>query len=159
MPAAVTLAIVALALILRVAGLVHAQAVTPEEAKKLFERYVMLGDAYDGAIADLYLDTSRITSLRRGPVAGQDRMLEIDGARWRGMVRAAMPVARARGDRSEFKNVRMEPAGELVRVRAERYAVVKCYWDSGYIMLIGRGPDGGLRIVAEHFETQAHSSC
>ncbi|MET0850257.1 MAG: hypothetical protein ABW020_03920 [Candidatus Rokuibacteriota bacterium] len=149
----------ALTLILGLAGVVHAQAVSPDEARRFFERYVALGDAYDGAIADLYLDTSRITTLRRGPVAGQDRTLEIDGARWRGLVRAAMPVARTRGDRSEFRNVRVEPAGELVRVLAERYAVVKCYWDRGYTMLIGRGPDGGLRIVAEHFETQAHSSC
>jgi hypothetical protein len=155
----VTGPILTLALILGLTAVVHAQAIAPDEARRFFERYVALGDAYDVAIAELYLDTSRITSLRRGPVASQDRMLEIDGARWRGMVRAAMPVARARGDRSEFRNVRMEPAGEQVRVRAERYAVVKCYWDRAYSMLIGRGPDGGLRIVAEHFETQPGSDC
>jgi hypothetical protein len=155
----VTVSIIALALVLGSTAVVHAQAVAPDEARRFFERYVTLGDAYDVAVADLYLDTARITSLRRGPAPSQDRMLEIDGARWRGMVRAAMPVARARGDRSEFRGVRMEPAGEQVRVRAERYAVVKCYWDRGYSMLIGRGPDGGLRIVAEHFETQPGSDC
>ena len=74
------------------------------------------------------------------------------------MLRAVMPAAKAKGDRSEFKNVRTESAGDLPRVRADRYSVLKCYWDRDYFMVIGRQSDGTLRIVEEHFETQPQSA-
>ena len=55
--------------------------------------------------------------------------------------------------------MRVEPAGPLVRIRADRYSVVKCYRDLGYYMLIGRETDGALAIVEEYSETQPQSSC
>src|SRR5262245_32806549 len=122
-------ALAILALLLGSAGAAHSQNITPEEARKFFDRYVQLSDAYDTGLADLYSDSARITSLRRYPIANQNRTIKISGAQWRTMIRTSMPAARAKGDRSEFKNLRIEPVGDLIRVRADRYAVVKCYWD------------------------------
>lgn len=137
---------------------VRAGTVAVTEGKKFFEHYVALGERYDPALADLYLDQSRIMSLRRYPT-GQTKTLELNGSQWKQLIRAAMPTARARGDRSEFRNVRIEPSGDLVRVQAERYSAIKCYWDKGYYMLIGRHSDGSLRIMEEYSETQPQSDC
>ena len=84
--------------------------------------------------------------------------MEMAGAQWKALIGALMPVARASNDRSEFTNVRVEPAGPPVRIRADRY-LVKCYRDLGYYMLIGRETDGALAIVEEYSETQPQSSC
>jgi len=62
-------------------------------------------------------------------------------------------------DRSEFKNVRVERAGESMRIKADRYSVRKCYWDRGYYMLIRRQSDGRIRIDEEYFDTQPQSNC
>jgi hypothetical protein len=151
-------AIAILVVALAVPDVTHGQSISPEEGKRFFERYVRLGDAYDTAVADLYLDTSRITSVRRYPT-GIYRTIEIPGHEWRATIRNAMPMARAKGDRSEFKNVRVDVDGRLMRVRADRYPVLKCYWDRGYFMLIARQPDRSLKIVEEYFETQPQSAC
>jgi len=134
------------------------QPVTPGEGRAFFERYVALGDAFDPSLADLYLDESRILTLRRYPT-GQERKLEMTGTQWKRLVRAAMPVARAKGDRSTYRDVRFEAAGRVLRARADRYSVLKCYWDKNYYMLIARQLDGQLRIVEEYTETQPQSDC
>jgi hypothetical protein len=134
------------------------QAVTPAEGEKFFARYVALGEAFDVAVTELYLEDSRIRSLRRYP-ASQERILEMTGAQWKQLIRSAMPLAKAKGDRSEFGNLRFEAAGNLLRIRADRYSVLKCYQDNGYYMLVGRQPDGRLQVVEEYMETQPQSAC
>ena len=99
------------------------QAVTLGEGRTFFERYVVLDESFDAALADLYLDDSRIKTLRRYPT-GQERRLEMNGTQWKQLIRAAMPIARAKGDRSEYRNVRFELSGSLLRVRADRYSVL-----------------------------------
>lgn len=137
---------------------VNSQPLQVAEARAFFDRYVALGDAYDSSLAELYSDNGRIKSTRRYP-DGQSRTLEISGTQWKGMIRSAMPLAKAQGDRSDFKNVRVEQAGGLTRIKADRYSVRKCYWDRGYYMLISRQSDGRIRIVEEYLETQPQSDC
>jgi hypothetical protein len=134
------------------------QAVTPAEGEKFFARYVALGEAFDVAVTELYLDDSRIRSLRRYP-PGQEKTLEMTGAQWKQLIRSTMPLAKAKGDRGEFGNLRFEAAGNLLRIRADRYSVLKCYRDNGYYMLVGRQPDGRLQVVEEYMETQPQSAC
>jgi hypothetical protein len=150
--------LVVLALAASLIGEASAQDLQASEARAFFDRYVALSDAYDSSLAELYSDNARIRSARRYP-DGQSRALEMTGTQWKGMIRSAMPLAKAQGDRSDFKNVRVERAGELMRIQAERYSVRKCYWDRGYYMLIGRQSDGRIRIVEEYLETQPQSNC
>lgn len=147
-----------LALAASVIGEVNAQGLQAAEARAFFDRYVALGDAYDSSLAELYSDNGRIRSARRYP-DGQSRTMEMTGTQWKGMISSAMPLAKAQGDRSDFKNVRVERYGELMRIKADRYSVRKCYWDRGYYMLISRQSDGRIRIVEEYLETQPQSDC
>jgi len=135
-----------------------AQQLAPVEGTRFFQTYITLSEAYDVSVADLYADDARIRSVRRYPT-GQDRAMEVDGTKWKSLLRAAMPLAKAKGDRSEFRNIRAESAGDMVRIRADRYAVLKCYWDRQYFMLIGRRPDGRMQIVEEYMETRPESNC
>ena len=127
-------------------------------AKAFFDRYVALGERYDPRLADLYTDDARIRSTRRYP-NGAARTLEMTGTQWKALVIAALPAAKSQGDRSKYQNVRFEPDGHLIRVRADRYSTRKCYWDRGYYLLLARQPNGTIKIVEEHAETQPQSSC
>jgi hypothetical protein len=136
----------------------HAQDVQATEARAFFDQYVALGDAYDSSLAELYAADARIRSTRRYP-DGQSRTLEMTGTQWKAMIRSVMPLAKAEGDRSDYKKIRIERTGQLMRIKADRYSVRKCYWDYGYYMLIGRQSDGRIRIVEEYLETQPQSNC
>jgi hypothetical protein len=128
-----------------------------QEGQRLFDRYVALGDSFNPSIATLYADSATIKSTRRYPT-GQVRSLELTGTQWKDLVQKAMPLAKAQGDRSEFKNVRVEAVGDDIRVKADRYSVRKCYWDHRYYMVIRRTA-AGLQIVEEYLETQPESAC
>ncbi|HET9880135.1 MAG TPA: hypothetical protein VFS81_00135 [Candidatus Binatia bacterium] len=149
----VVLAVLGIAL--GVIGTSH--AVDLQEGQRFFDRYVALGNSYNPSIATLYADSAAIKTTRRYPT-GQIRSLELTGAQWKDLIQKAMPLAKAQGDRSEFKNARFEAVGDDIRVKADRYSVRKCYWDRGYYMVIRRTA-AGLQIVEEYSETQPESAC
>ena len=128
-----------------------------QEGRRFFDRYISLGNSYNPSLATLYADSAAIKTIRRYPT-GQIRSLELTGTQWKTLLQKAMPLAKAQGDRSEFKNVRLEAVGDDIRVKADRYSVRKCYWDRGYYMLVRRTA-AGLRIVEEYSETQPESAC
>ena len=128
-----------------------------QEGQRFFDRYVGLGNSYNPSIATLYADSAAIKTIRRYPM-GQTRSLELTGAQWKDLIQKAMPLAKAQGDRSEFKNARFEAVGDDIRVKADRYSVRKCYWDRAYYMVIRRTA-AGLQIVEEYSETQPESAC
>ena len=128
-----------------------------QEGQRFFDRYVALGNSYNPALAALYADFAAIKTTRRYPT-GQIRSLELTGAQWKDLIQKAMPLAKAQGDRGEFKNVRLEAIGDDIRVRADRYSVRKCYWDRGYYMVVRR-TTADLQIVEEYSETEPESAC
>src|SRR5262245_55835685 len=122
-----------------------AQALDLPEARRFFDRYVALGQAFDPEVAALYADEAAIKARRRYP-NGHERVLELDGIQWKALVKNAIPLAKAQNDRSEYRNVKLEIVGDTVRIRADRYVVRKCYWDRGYAMVVKQsGKD--LQIV------------
>lgn len=137
---------------------VWAQGLASTDARAFFDRYVALESSYDASLADLYADDARITSTRRFR-NGSSRTLEMTGRQWKSLIVAALPVARAQGDRSDYTNVRVETLGERIRIRADRYAVRKCYWDRGYSMVIARHGDGDIKILEEDAEMQPDAAC
>lgn len=151
-----------MSLVCLLAASVIAQAAEPgltvEEASAFFERAQALADAFDPAFADLYDDAARIKADRRYP-GGFNRDIEVAGAQWKEVIRIAMPLAKARDDRSEFTNVRFDDRGNAVRITAERYSTLKCYTDKNWYTILEKQSDGKIRIVEEYAATQAFSSC
>ena len=137
---------------------VHADPTDNAAAQAFFENYVALSDAYDDKVADLYADSAVIRACRRYP-HGLERSMELSGSQWKALLIRAMPTARAQADRSTYSNVEVSVSGDKATIKADRYAVRKCYTDTGYYMVVERQAHGDYLIVEEYSETQPQSKC
>lgn len=95
----------ALVLLAVVVGAVAPTQASEDVARQLFEQYVALGHAYDARLAALYSDDAVIRNKRTYPT-GEVRELTMPAAHYKTLMREAMPIAKARGDRNTFSNVR-----------------------------------------------------
>ncbi len=127
-------------------------------ARAFFAQYIDLSDKYDDKVANLYSDSAVIRSFRRYP-HGLERSMQLSGSQWKTLVMKVMPLARAQGDRSTYSNVEVSMNATKVKIKANRYSVLKCYTDTGYYMVIERQSNGAYLIVEEYSETQPQSSC
>jgi hypothetical protein len=117
------------------------------KAKQLFNRYVLLEHAFDPAIADLYSDDAVIRNRRTYPT-GQVRELTIPAPKYKELLRAAMPVAKQRGDTSTYSNVSYATEGDGVRVKADRFSELKKY-HSPVSLLVKSATAGEWQIYEE----------
>ena len=123
-----------------------------DPARLLFEQYVALGHAYDASLADLYADDAFIKNKRTYPT-GEVRELTMPAMKYKALIRQAMPLARARGDRSTFSDVRYAAEGSRVRIRASRFSELKQY-ASPVSLLVGPSSSGKWLIYEEVSESR-----
>ena len=133
------------------AGLAQAQPVE-KSAAQLFQRYVTLSRAYDAKLVELFDDNATIVNRRISP-NGEVREMTLPAARYKALLRKALPLARERGDRSTYSNVRYAREGERVRISALRYSELKKY-SSPLVLVVGPGPGGRWLIYEEHSESR-----
>ncbi len=132
-------------------------AVTEKEAAEFFENCIKLGEKFDVSIKNYYSDDAKIHAYRRYP-HGLERALEMTGKQWKELLVQAMPLAKKRGDRCEYKNISYAINGSTVKIKADRYSLLKCYTDKEYYMVIRKDKDG-FQIIEEYSETQPQSDC
>ena len=121
-------------------------------ATRLFTQYVNLEKGYWPAVGDLYADDAVIRNLRRYPT-GEVRELSLTAPQYRELLKQAMPLAKARGDRSTYSEVTYIAEGSNVRVTAQRYSELKRH-SSPLSLLVGRREDGRWLILEERSESQ-----
>jgi hypothetical protein len=121
-------------------------AAIPPEAKRLFERYLSLGQAFDPAAADLYADDAVIQNRRKYP-DGQVKAMSIPAPKYKALIRAAMPAAKARNDRNKYSAVRYAREGTGVRITAERFSELKKY--TSPLSLLVKPDVGGTWLIYE----------
>lgn len=125
-----------------------------EAAEELFERYVTLEYAYDPALADLYADDAVIKNTRRYPT-GQVREMQLTGAQYKALIRQALPLTKARDDRSTYSDVSFQlEANGSVTITASHYLEFKNYTSPLKIILSVGGADDRWRILEEASESQ-----
>lgn len=117
-----------------------------------------MGEDFNSAVADLYSDNAKISAYRRYP-HGLDKAMELDGTKWKRLVRKSMPLGKASGDISKFSNITITLDGTKAKIKADRFSVLKCYTDTGYYMIIERDESGNYLIIEEYMETQPQSNC
>ena len=127
-------------------------AQSPSRAETLFKNYQSLGDSFDPALADLYCDSALIRNVRTYP-DGQKRTLELPAARYKELVRAAMPLAKSSGDFSTFSDLAYVEEADRVRITATRYSVLKKY-SSPMSLLVGACDGGDWAILEELSESR-----
>lgn len=120
-------------------------------AEALFDRFVALSDSFDPAVASLYTDDALIQSIRRYP-NGTSQTIQLSGAKYKRLIRTALPLARQRGDRDTFTGMSLVPDGDRIRIRCTRYSELKQY-SSPFELVVAR-VGSRWRIVEEHSETQ-----
>jgi hypothetical protein len=123
-----------------------------DQAKRLFKRYVALGQAFDPAVADLYSDEALIENRRRYP-SGEVKTLTLPAPKYKELIRAAMPAAKARGDRNTYSDVRYAIEGQGVRIVAKRFSELKKY-SSPLSLLVKRDAKSAWLIYEERSESQ-----
>jgi hypothetical protein len=135
-----------------IAALAWAQDSGVEAAKQVFAQYVALEQAYDPSIADLYADDALIKTRRRAPM-GEAREMIVPAPKYKTMLRELAPVAKARSDRSTYKDVTYTSEGALVRINGWRFFGSKKA-PSAISLLVGRSPGGQWLIYEEVSESQ-----
>jgi hypothetical protein len=109
-------------------------------AKELFRKYIALENKFDPLLADLYSDKAVIRNTRHYP-NGVKRTIEIPAANYKELIRTAMPLAKARGDKNRYSFVKFNSEGGIVRIRAKRYSLAKNYSSPISLLLCyNRGP-------------------
>ncbi len=116
------------------------------EAKKLFDKYVSLGQKYDAKLADLYDDDAEINNLRKYP-DGRMRKMSLTGKQYKGLIRLSMPLAKARGDKSQFSEVTYTIEEDGIRIKASRYSELKKY--SSPMQWLVRPTGKGIWLIVE----------
>jgi hypothetical protein len=141
------MAIIVMACVAQVAG--AQSGVAP--ARQLFQKYIALGNAFDSSLADLYSDEALIRNTRRYP-NGQKRTIEIPAAKYKELIRSAIAIAKAKGDKNRYSSVKYKREGGNVRISATRYSLMKKY-SSPISLLVGANKEGEWQILEEISES------
>lgn len=121
-------------------------APSAEGARAFVESCFALAREFDARYVDCYGDDSRISY--RGA-----RDADLSGAEFRDLLKRSLPAAKLRGDRSIFRDLRIEPEGSSFRVRATRYSELYAY-ESPWEALVGADSTGAWRILRETVEVR-----
>jgi hypothetical protein len=100
----------------------------------------------------LYSDAAIIKNKRTYP-GGQVRELSMPAPQYKELIRQAMPLAKARGDRNTYSECKYEEAAERVRIACQRYSELKKY-TSPLVLVVGPAPGGDWLIFEELSESQ-----
>ena len=130
-----------------------------QTAAEFFQKYIDLGEAFDREIIELYADHAVIKARRVYPPHGLERILSLDGIKWKKLLLETLPMSRAKGDISKFSNIKIEVAGRKATIKADRYSLLKCYADKEYYMVIERMQNDAYKIIEEFMVTQPQSDC
>ena len=123
-----------------------------DEARKLFERYVESERTFDPAVSDLYSDDAKIQNKRTYP-DGSTRVSTMPAPKYKELIRATMPLAKARGDTNKYSEVKYTAEGEKIRITATRFSNLKKY-SSPISLLVGPTPESKWLIFEELSESK-----
>ena len=140
--------------ILPFVGNTQAQPVTKTEAQAFFKRMAEMNSRFDSRYPELYSPEATVIGRKQG-----SEPTVVTGAQWQQLLAFGAEKAKKRNDKSTFSNMRYEAQGERMKINADRYAVRKCYTDSGYYMIVGRQNNGHLWIEEESFELSPPNQC
>jgi hypothetical protein len=123
------------------------------KARAFFASWVELADAFDPKLAALYSDGARAINVRRYP-GGEQRQMELDGARYKSLLEKSLPVAKSGGDRSTYSDLKFAVEGEYVVISATRFSHRKT-WASPFSLRVGPIAAKDWKIVEERSESKA----
>lgn len=115
--------------------------------KALFQRYVALEQAFDPALADLYADEAQIVNMKRG-ANGRQVTVPLPAPQYRQLLLHAMTIARERGDKHIYSELRFTREERGVRVTGLRISLQE-KTSSPVSILFGPARDGRWGVLEE----------
>ena len=149
---AVLLCILMLMTVVHISPASSDESANIQGARKLFDQYVSKGKTFDPSVADLYSDNAQIRNTRINP-NGTKGTVSMPAHRYKELIRNAMPLAKARGDTNEYKDIKYMQEGNNVRITATRHSNLKNY-DSPLSLLVGKTAEGSWEILEEISESR-----
>jgi len=90
-------------------------------ARQLFEQYQRLGSSFDPALLNLYHPSAKIHMTVHSS-NGLLRKMSLSFKDFRQLMLTSLPLARTRGDRNSYSQVRYRREGNRIRITAQRYS-------------------------------------
>jgi hypothetical protein len=122
------------------------------EAQKLFKQYTDLERAYDPSQSDLFSSTAAIRDTRVYQ-DGTNKLFTWSGENYKLIIKAQMPVSRARGEQYVYSQVTYAREGNNVRIKCNRYSPQKKA-GAPLEMLVAPNGKNGFKIVEEICQSQ-----
>lgn len=96
------------------------------EAQKVFRQFVELEKSFDPSLADLFAPNAVIKDVRVYQ-DGQTKTITWSGSDYKQVLRAGLPIARARNDVNTYGPANYYRDGNNIRIKTTRQSVLKKY--------------------------------
>ena len=120
-------------------------------AQAFLAKYIERYHAFDPAVADLYSDDAVVQNTRTYP-SGEVRKLAMPAPQYKAILRQTMPIAKQRGDRSQYTEPKFKQEGAAVRIQLTRYSELKKH-TSPMVLVVAPDKSGQWVVVEEHTES------
>lgn len=124
----------------------------PHSAEELWAQGLEMERTYDERAMDLYYPDALIQNTRRYPM-GYTRTVTVTVSQYRSLLKAMMLLARARGERQTYSNVRYAKEARGTRITATRYSELKRY-SSPVSLLVAPDSSGVWRVLEDISESR-----
>ncbi|MBX9687686.1 MAG: hypothetical protein K2X27_13345 [Candidatus Obscuribacterales bacterium] len=121
------------------------------EAQKFFKQFSDLERAYDPAEAELYAPNAVIKDTRVYE-DGQSKTLTWTGENYKQIVKAQLPVSKARNEQYSYSQPVFQKDGSNVRLRCQRSSISKKY--SAPLEMLIAPTARGWKIIEESCQSQ-----
>ena len=124
------------------------------ESSAFLEGYRTASEAQSADFFELYSDRA-VIHVR---IPNHDQGIAFQGRAFKAWGRQLLAEGRAGPDASVFRDATVEQRGNRLLIRAQRYSMTRCYWDSGYQVGIER-EGSTYRIVDERLTMSPTAQC
>ncbi|RED53848.1 hypothetical protein [Aestuariispira insulae] len=119
-----------------------------DQAQRFFEKFMVLEECFDPALAALYADEARVI-LSTTSARGVESRQVFSGCQWKWRLSQRLEQAKALGDGNLYSDISYSLRGNRVHIRADRYSTLGGYTDHGYYMILQETTSGRFLIMEE----------
>jgi hypothetical protein len=128
------------------------------DAKHFLTVYLNNTHSHDINLLKLYSDDAiiKVTVLT---LDRQTKVTELSGSAWKKLLREAWYSGQPALEPVELHNVSFQGDGTHLKISAQQYSQLRCYWDSNYKLTLARNNAGEVQIINEALSIDHKNQC